>query len=231
MKRLLSILSVSILAVFVTAGSAMAGPLPEPNLLYSGPYVDMYLKNLPSGLLEEKVYLDNVPGTTVIGHVGSQDGEPRVYFSSSETLTIVGSGWATIKAADGYLNDLTITAPGYWFEDLIFSVNLFPNSVTDFSVTATDKSGGTDTFAGWTAAGTGWGAGENRILLLSQTGDLMQSVTMYSLFGVDSVGGIDQIKQTEISGLTPVPEPSTMLLFGTSLVGLAAFGRKKLLQK
>ena len=30
---------------------------------------------------------------------------------------------------------------------------------------------------------------------------------------------------------SPIPEPATMLLFGTGLIGVAAFGRKKLFKK
>ncbi|MGZ6250254.1 MAG: VPLPA-CTERM sorting domain-containing protein [Syntrophales bacterium] len=38
--------------------------------------------------------------------------------------------------------------------------------------------------------------------------------------------GLDQLKQTEISGLTPVPIPTAVWLLGTGLLGLAGIGRK-----
>jgi len=194
--------------------------------------VDMYLKQntFRSGLLEEKVYLDADLASTIIGHVGSQTGTTLVNFSSTTDILDAANGFSTIKADDGFLNNITITAPGYWFKDLIFSVNLTPNSNSNLSVVAKDKLGGMDTFVDWTTLDD-WVNGDNRILVISDTGKLMQSVTIESQIGFQSLGGLDQLKQTEISGLTPVPEPAAMLLFGSGLIGLAGFWRRKFFKK
>jgi hypothetical protein len=207
------------LAAVLWAGAASAAPVS------SGTYVDMYLKSntFPAGLEEEQVFLDMDTSSSITGHVGSQTDPRLVTFSSTTDVLDAANGFATIKAEDGSINNLTISAPGYWFEDVIFSLNLTPNANTDLSVTALDKSGGTDSFADWAAQGD-WVNGENRILVLATEGNLMQSVTITSQTGVDSVGGIDQLKQTEISGLVPIPEPQTyaMLLAGLAVVGAAA---------
>lgn len=198
--------------------------------VYTGTYVDMYLKQntFPGGLSEAQVFLDAAMSSTITGHVGSQAGTPLVMFSSATDTLDASNGFATIKAADGAINNVTITAPGYWFDDLIFGVQLTGSDAT-LEVTATDKTGGVDTYAGWTGQG-GWVPGLNDILVLSTGGNLMKSVTINSAGGMASLEGLvgaDQVKHFEISGLTPVPVPAAVWLFGSGLIGLVSVARRK----
>lgn len=214
-------LSFFVAAAVILAWAGTAGAV--PNLVYDGSYVDMYLKTFPGGLSEEKVFLDAGEATTIYGHVGSQSDPRLVLFSSSETLK-AASGFSTIYATDGRINQITITAPGNYFKDLIFSVNLAPNQNNDLVITAKDKSGGTDSYDDWTSEDE-WVNGGNDILVLSTSGNMMVSVTLTSSVGIEGFG-IDQLKQTQISGVSPVPEPCTMFLLGSGLIGVAAFRKR-----
>jgi hypothetical protein len=221
-RKLFTLTALPAVTLMLCATAANAAPV------YTGIYADMYLKQntFPGGLAEEMVFLDAATNvSTVVGHAGSQTDSRLVTFSSTTDLLGAANGFSQISAADGLINNLTITAPGYWFEDLIFSVNLSPNNNMDLSITATDKSGGTDTFDNWVAAGLG--NGENRILVLSTAGNLMQSVTIDSFLGMEALGGSDTFKRTEISGLTAVPVPAAVWLFGSGLLGLVGIARKR----
>ena len=221
----LTVITGTCLLVFSSAVSAA---------VYTGDAVEMYLKKntFPAVPVEEKVFLNKDSSSDVFGNVGSQFDPRLVTFTSSTDILSTTNGFATIKAEDGLLNSITITAPGYWFEDLIFSINLAsgngrkPNSNLDLVVSAEDKSGTVDTFADW-ASQSAWVNGDNRIMLVSTEGNLMQSVTITSQAGMESFGGLKQLKRIEVSGLTPVPVPAALWLFGSGLIGLIGLARRK----
>ena len=61
---------------------------------------------------------------------------------------------------------------------------------------------------------------------------LVQEIYLFGL-GYRWVDGFREDHEFSVAGLNtnPVPEPATMLLFGVGLIGIAGFGRKKLIKK
>ena len=165
---------------------------------------------------EENVLLNSgTMGSSVFGTTNQTN--IMVQFTSlTDTLTEPSNGQARIEALDGTLNSVTISVPGGSFEDIIF--NPFFGSGTA-TVTATTVSNEVFTFS------YALGNGQNFLTILDSGGT-------FSSVNISAPDGFTDLRQVRISGAqlissTPVPEPATLLLFGSGLVGAGALLRKR----
>ena len=219
------------MAIFFAASSCGAA-------VYDGPYGDFFLKQntFPSGLSEEKVYMVQNPGgggtvgnQPLIGKIGSQTDAREVHFNSNEDIYAPSDGFASgIRADDGNLNYIEITTPGLWFEDFIFNIafNSDVNDIADFEVTTYTSDGNSQSFGDFTTQST-WTSGTNEILLLADSGFLWEKIVITSNIGIEEISGVGDLKQFEISGVTPVPIPAAAWLFGSAMIGTFMVGRRR----
>src|SRR5262245_6561030 len=163
---------------------------------------------------EENILLNSgLSGTTVFGLTNQT--QLQVSFSSTtDTLVEPSSGQARVEALNGLLNNITISLPNATFHDVI--LNPFFGSGTA-NVTVVTANNQVFNFS-YTLSN-----GQNFLTIVADQGTRIFSVT------IDAPGGFTDLRQPRISGAAPnIPEPTTMLLLGSGLIGtVAAFRRKR----
>jgi len=163
---------------------------------------------------EENILQAGQTGTTIDGFTNRSN--TLVQFSSTTDTLIGTGGQSDIDAVDGLINNITITVPGHTFLDLIF--NPFkPASANDLVVTVVTNTGPFTFTYGDTH-------GDNFLTMTTINGETISSVT------IDSASGFQELKQPRISGIsgvTIIPEPSSLLLLGSGMLGLGYLVRRK----
>ena len=171
---------------------------------------------------DENVLLNTgITGNPIFGTTNQTGFSVR--FSSNENLTAPAMGQARIEAVDGTLTNLTIDIPGATFTSLILNIDAAAAGSVNFVVT---EDNGQQT-AGSFSLGA---SGENFFTITAINGQRISSVAFTTTVAM-VVTNVDDVAQIRIGGAQPqqqpIPEPTTMLLLGTGIAGIAAKARRR----
>ena len=245
MKKLSKILIITVLSVFLVAGSAMAVP--------------SNLKDI-TGITGTDVYTDTGAESAYLVHTGNADTDATAF------LFLEVAAWAATNTFGIY--DFTNTGGTITVGNMLEVFDgatspLFSTTLLwDFSAgTVTNTGTGAsaiidDTFGFYlgTAAGTWSGKsypaatwhshtalnvdGGDHVMFFDTSdntiGDLLGSDIVIAFEDLNMAIGSDYDFTDMVVGVSdvkPIPEPATMLLLGSGLIGIARFGRKKLFRK
>jgi hypothetical protein len=169
---------------------------------------------------DENVLLNTgITGNPIFGTTNQTGFSVR--FSSNENLTAPANGQARIEAADGTLTALTIDIPGATFTSLILNIDAAAAGSVTFVVTEDNGMQTMGTFA--------LGAsGENFFTITAINGQRISSVAFTTTVAM-AITNVDDVAQIRIGGAqqAAIPEPTTMLLLGTGIAGIAARVRRR----